>query len=100
MSEFSSSYHVRSDDPNGTIATLVEKGWAGIWFGPNGSGWISFVPYAALPAMREIDPFSGVAEQLAGALQRPVLHCFHAEDHGWGFTYLAAGRLLCRFGRV
>lgn len=44
MSEWSDSYHIRTDEPDVTVQKLVDAGIVGWIFTPK-NGWLTFVPY-------------------------------------------------------
>ena len=81
MSEFSESYHLRSENAEDAIQLLRRAGRKGYVFQP-ALGWVSFV---AEDGVFEPD------ERIVAAASRPLLHFVSAEDHGWGFA-LFAGR--------
>lgn len=86
MSEFSESYHIKTDIPDETLRRLVDAGLSGLVF-PPASGWLTFVPYG----LSEF-PFSGAGTQpILGAVDQPVLWYVYAEDHGWQFALLQPG---------
>jgi hypothetical protein len=83
MSEFSCSYHIRTDDLSGTAKKLKAAGLAGLAFGP-ANGWLTFVPYEEHSSYSAGAP-DAFAKVLSRALNAPVLHYLFGEDHGWGF---------------
>lgn len=96
MSEFSASYHIRTDDPIAAKQRIRRAGFAGIVFGP-AHGWLTFIPYEGLKPFRDGVTFEAFASQLSRALGTTVLHYHYAEDHGWGFALAQPGRSTNRF---
>lgn len=83
MSEFSESYHIKTDRPDETIRRLANAGLHGLAF-PPAAGWLTFIPYG----LSEF-PFSGAAAQpILDAVDQPVLWYVYGEDHGWQFALL------------
>ena len=78
MSEFSESYHLRSENAEDAIQLLRRAGRKGYVFQP-ARGWVSFV---AEDGVFEPD------DRIVAAASRPLLHFVSAEDHGWGFALL------------
>jgi hypothetical protein len=89
MSEFSSSYHIRTDDGREVLKALRTAKVSGITFGP-ANGWLSFVPYENSPPYRNADELR-FAEKLSRISGRVVLHYRFAEDHGWTFALARPG---------
>jgi hypothetical protein len=88
VSEFSESYHFRSDEPDAVVRRLREARFGGVVFPPRG-GWLTFVPYAGGNSM----PMTGGASyRLSRAAGVPLLWYFYAQDHGWGFKLLRPGQ--------
>lgn len=96
MSEFSSSFHIRTSDPAATLRQLRAAKFAGIVYGP-ANGWLTFVPYGHLPAYARAGDDWRFAQELSARLRANVLHYAYAEDHGWSFAFLRPGERLCRF---
>ena len=96
MSEFSESYHVRTDDAGAVKKRLSDAKLAGIVFGP-ANGWLTFVPYEELNDYREAGGSHGLAVRMSQLLNAPVLWYLHAEDHGWTFALARPGAPICRF---
>ena len=87
MSEFSESYHLRSERAEDACEVLRQLGLAGFVFPPT-RGWVTFVV--------EGDEF--VADQrLVAAVRRPLLHFVSAEEHGWGFTFFENAQVVCAY---
>jgi hypothetical protein len=96
MSEFSDSYHIRTEDPKGVRRHLKQAGLAGLTFGPS-NGWLTFVPYEEGEAYRRLAFGEEFALHLSRLLSAPVLHYCLGEDHGWGFALAEPGEPLNRF---
>lgn len=88
MSEFSESYHIRSDSAEDAIQLLRRAGRRGYVYQP-ADGWVSFVADGT-----EFQP----DERIVAATKHPLLHFVSAEDHGWGFELFDAGRIVCAYG--
>jgi hypothetical protein len=96
LSEFSTSYHIRTTDQRGVQQRLRQAKISGIAFGP-ANGWLTFVPYANLDALRSSGDPANFAARLSHVLGAQVIHYNYAQDHGWGFTLAEAGRCISRF---
>jgi hypothetical protein len=96
MSEFSDSYHIRTDDPAGVKQRLRQARLAGVIFGPSG-GWLTFVPYEELAVYRRSMVGDAFTVQLSQVLSATVLHYNFSEDHGWSFAVARPGEKLNRF---
>ena len=96
MSEVSESYHIRTLDPNATMAALRKARLSGVLFGP-GNGWLTFVPYEDLKAYRDGASFEAFTRQLSRILNATVLHYSYAEDYGWTFGLVLSDGILSRF---
>jgi len=96
MSEFSDSYHIRTDDPAKVKQLLRQARLAGIIFGPSG-GWLTFIPYEELTAYRRSMVGDAFTVQLSRVLSATVLHYNFSEDHGWSFAVARPGEKLNRF---
>ncbi len=90
MSEFSDSFHIRTDDPAECLQRLRRARLAGITFGPS-NGWLTFIPYEELKAFRDAQGEGVFARQLSQILSAAVLHYSYGEDHGWSFTWVRPG---------
>jgi hypothetical protein len=76
MSEFSESYHLRSERAEDAIELLRRAGLKGYVYQPV-NGWVTFLAE------------QGVFEpdiRIVAAATHPLLHYVSAEDHGWSFT--------------
>jgi len=83
MSEFSESYHLRSERADDAIELLRRAKRKGYVYEPV-NGWVSFV---ADDGTFEPD------EQIVAAARHPLLHFVSAEDHGWSFTLFDGGKV-------
>lgn len=84
MSEFSESYHLRSERADDAIALLRTAKLKGFVFQPR-NGWVTFVA--------EEGEFKPDDRIVAAALQ-PLLHFVSAEDHGWSFALFDRGKVV------
>jgi hypothetical protein len=103
VSEFSSSFHIWTDNSADAEQRLRRSKVSGIVFGP-ADHWLTFVPYANLPAYRRrVEPADFTAD-LSRIVGCPVLHYRYAEDHGWTFALAqpraAFQRFACWWGPV
>jgi len=98
MSEFSESYHIRTNDPAATVRRLRDAKLAGLSFGP-ANGWLTFVPYGELELYRQFAATGGFARYLNRVLSATVMHYFYAEDYGWGFTFAVDGAVDSGFAQ-
>jgi len=89
MSEFSSSFHIRTADAPAAEKALACARFRGLVFGPK-NGWLTFVPYAEDDDGRDVPPDTIV--KLAEAVNALALYYSCAEDHGWSFTVVDPGR--------
>jgi len=84
MSEFSESYHLRSERADDAIELLRRVKHKGYVYQPV-NGWVSFVAE------------NGVFEpdaRIVAAANHPLLHFVSAEDHGWSFTLFDGGKVV------
>jgi hypothetical protein len=81
VSEFSSSFHIRTGDAALAERRLVAAKISGLAFGP-ANGWLTFVPFANSQGFDARDPV-GAATALANATGSFVLQYTYAEDHVW-----------------
>jgi hypothetical protein len=87
VSEFSESYHLRSeraDDAAELLRSVKRKGYVY----PPVNGWVSFVADGGV-----FEPDAGIVS----AARQPLLHFVSAEDHGWSFTLFDRGKAVCRY---
>ena len=75
MSEFSESYHLRSDRMEDAVELLQRAKLRGYVYQPV-NGWVTFL---AQDGVFEPD------EKIVAAATKPLLHYVSAEDHGWSF---------------
>jgi len=76
MSEFSESYHLRSERAEDAIDLLRRAGRKGYVYQPV-NGWVTFVAEEGI-----FEPDA----RIVAAASHPLLHYVCAEDHGWSFT--------------
>jgi len=76
MSEFSESFHLRSDNQQDGVELLKKAGFKGAVFSPV-RGWVTVIPDSGLLE---------AVEQMAAANKGLLLHYLYAEDHGWQFA--------------
>ncbi|XFA72521.1 hypothetical protein RYO59_000747 [Thermosynechococcaceae cyanobacterium Okahandja] len=81
MSEFSESYHLRSERSEDAVELLRSVHRRGYVYPPS-NGWVTFVV-----AGRTFEP----DEELVSAATQPLLYYQFAEDHGWGFALFERG---------
>ena len=81
MSEFSESYHIRSDNIADGIALLQDIKLEGIVFPPT-NGWVSFIVQGDL---------NEHIETVAKAWNKRLMHYMYAEDHAFMFNYFDLG---------
>ena len=87
MSEFSESYHLRSERADDAIEILRLAKRKGYVYQP-ANGWVSFV---AEDGVFEPD------ERIVAAARLPLLHFVSAEDHGWSFTLFDRGNVVSAY---
>lgn len=87
MSEFSESYHLRSDRAEDAIELLRRAKVKGFVYQP-ANGWVTFV---AEGGCFEPD------QRIIASAQQPLLHYVSAEDHGWGFVLFNQAQVACRY---
>ena len=87
MSEFSESFHLRSEVQADGERLLRRAGFGGAVFSAV-RGWVTIVAAC--------DLYEGV-EAMAGANEGVLLHYFYAEDHCWQFAVYEGGRKICRY---
>jgi hypothetical protein len=87
MSEFSESYHLRSERADDAVELLRSLGHKGYVFQPVG-GWVSFV----------VDEGTFEPDQrIVAAARQPLLHFVSAEDHGWSFALSDGGKVASAY---
>jgi hypothetical protein len=87
MSEFSESYHLRSEWAEDAIDLLRRAKRKGYVYPPV-NGWVTFV---ADEGAFEPD------ERTVAAATHPLLHYVSAEDHGWSFELYDGPRVACAY---
>ena len=87
MSEFSESYHLRSESSDDAIQLLHRAKRKGFVYQPV-NGWVTFL---AEKGVFEPD------ERIVAAATLPLLHYVSAEDHGWSFTLFNAAKVACAY---
>ena len=87
MSEFSESYHLRSERPEDAVELLRRAKWRGYVYQPV-NGWVTFL---AEGGVFEPD------KRIIAAAMHPLLHYVSAEDHGWSFTLYDHGKVVSRY---
>jgi len=88
MSEFSESYHLRSERAEDAIELLRRVKRRGYVYQP-ANGWVSFVAEDG-----DFEP----DERIVAAASQPLLHFVSAEDHGWSFTLFERGKEVSSYG--
>jgi hypothetical protein len=88
MSEFSESYHLRSERADDAVELLRRVKRKGYVYQPV-NGWVSFVADGG-----EFEP----DERIVSAASQPLLHFVSAEDHGWSFTLFDRGKVVSSYG--
>jgi hypothetical protein len=96
VSEFSCSYHIRTDDARDALQRLRKAKISGLAFGP-ANGWLTFVPYANLAELRGHADSPLFAQRLSRLTGSEVLHYRFAEDHGWMFALAREGTIVSQF---
>lgn len=87
MSEFSESYHLRSEDAEDAVKLLRRAKRRGFVYQPV-NGWVTFL---AEGGVFEPD------KRIVSAASHPLLHYVSAEDHGWSFTLYDHGKVASRY---
>ncbi len=81
MSEFSESYHLRSENIADGIALLQKIKVEGIVFPPQ-NGWVSLIVQGDL---------NDHIETIAAAWSKRIMHYMYAQDHAFMFNYFDKG---------
>jgi hypothetical protein len=84
MSEFSESYHLRSERAEDAVELLRRARRKGYVYQPT-NGWVTFL---AEEGVFEPD------ERIVAAASHPLLHYVSAEDHGWSFALFDRGKVV------
>jgi hypothetical protein len=87
MSEFSESFHLRSNKQQDGVNLLKRAGLSGVVFTPT-NNWVTVVPEAGL--LEAVEP-------MVRANRGTLLHYMCAEDHGWQFGIYKDTRPVCRY---
>jgi hypothetical protein len=87
MSEFSESYHLRSERAEDAIEILQRAGRKGFVYEPV-NGWVTFL---AEEGVFEPD------ERIVAAAKHPLLHYVCAEDHAWSFELFNGAEVVCAY---
>ena len=87
MSEFSESYHLRSNRAEDACDLLRRAGIAGYVY-PAASGWVTFLAEGG-----SFEP----DQRIVAAARQPLLHYVSAEDHGWSFALFDDGDVACAY---
>lgn len=87
MSEFSESYHLRTDRAEDAIELLQRAKRKGYVYQPV-DGWVTF--------LAEEGVFEPDAKIVAAA-KHPLLHYVSAEDHGWSFTLFDGAKIVSSY---
>src|SRR5688572_20278635 len=87
MSEFSESYHLRSESPGDAIQLLRRAKRKGFVY-ESTNGWVTF-----LPEKGNFEP----DQQVVAAATLPLLHYVSAEDHGWSFTLYNGAKVVSAY---
>jgi len=85
MSEFSESYHLRSERAEDAIELLRRAKRKGYVYQPV-NGWVTF--------LAEEGVFFEPDERIVTAASHPLLHYVFAEDHGWSFTLFDGAKVV------
>ncbi len=88
MSEFSESYHLRSDSTEDVVALLRRIGRKGYVF-PQANGWVTFVANDC-----ELEAEAAIVKN-AG---QPLRHYVYAEDVGWCYELCEDGTRTAMYG--
>ena len=87
MSEFSESYHLRTERIEDAIELLREAKLKGYAFQPV-NGWVTF-----LADEGNFEP----DERIITEARQPLLHYVCAEDHGWSFALYDRARVISSY---
>jgi hypothetical protein len=94
VSEFSSSFHIRTTSPTETEQRLRMAKLSGLVFGPK-NDWLTFVPYPGTDGGGHDE--AGMANAIAATTGETVLYFQFAEDHGWSVAMVKPGQFLGMF---
>jgi len=87
MSEFSESFHLRSDSQQDGEELLRRAGLSGAVFSAV-RGWVTVVPESELYA---------AVDKMAASNEGLLLHYLYAEDHGWQFALYKNNSIICQY---
>jgi len=87
MSEFSESYHLRTERAEDAIELLKRAKRKGYVYQPV-NGWVTFL---AEEGVFEPD------ERIVAVAGQPLLHYVSAEDHGWSFTLFDRTKIVSSY---
>jgi hypothetical protein len=87
MSEFSESYHLRSERAEDAVEVLRRARRKGYVYQPI-NGWVTFL---AADGVFEPD------KRIVAAAAHPLLHYVSAEDHGWSFTLYDRSKVVSSY---
>jgi hypothetical protein len=87
MSEFSCSYHLKSESIDDCKKLIKRADLAGFLF-PLKNGWVSFVVD---------EPDFQFSKKLIDANEGVLLNFINAEDHGWSFEIYNKNEKICKF---
>src|SRR6476620_5469122 len=87
MSEFSESYHLRSERADDAVELLRRAKRKGYVFQP-ANGWVTF-----LVEEGNFEP----DRQIVAAATHPLLHYVSAEDHGWSFALFDRTKIVSAY---
>jgi hypothetical protein len=87
MSEFSESYHLKSENQKDGENLLRKAGLTGAVFSPI-RGWVTIVP--------DTEMFKSI-EQMVSANKGLLLYYLYAEDHGWQFALYRDNSAICKY---
>jgi hypothetical protein len=87
MSDFSESYHLRTERTDDAIELLKGLGRKGFVFEP-ANGWVTFVVDGG-----NFEP----DQQIVAKARQPLLHFVSAEDHGCGFWLFDQGKVVSAY---
>ena len=87
MSEFSESYHLRSERQEDAVELLRRAKLKGYVYQPV-SSWVTFLAEQGV-----FEPDRRIVE----AARQPLLHYVSAEDHGWSFALYDGTKVVCAY---
>jgi hypothetical protein len=87
MSEFSESYHLRSERTEDAVKLLRSAKRKGYVYQPV-NGWVTFVAEGG-----NFEP----DQKIIIAAHQPLLHFVSAEDHGWSFALFDLTKILSAY---